>query len=308
MTVDFSKLGGSEVHVRILNAFQPEAEGPFYASYSIEDSEGEDSYGFLFEIDFEDPSRHRIVHQGPGVILDHATLSPERHLLLEMLRHVRVVGATGSEGRIDVETPHFLNRIWKGGREVYLTGDAQSVFRSTGDDFAPLFGGGQGMMRCLHATNGGHFVAGGDHGLLVTSRGDSIDRIEIPIGFTISAVLRASDETTYIGCEGGLAFAIRDDELLPIGAVGSDIISLCEFDGRIFFGTVSDGILVLDGETLVPFSPIAFAYALNVEPHAMIAVTEEAAFVFDGKMWRGFAMVWERAPRILEFDVSPLNG
>jgi hypothetical protein len=178
----------------------------------------------------------------------------------------------------------------------------------TDTGFETVWQGEDGYMRAMHVEAAGRWVAGGDRGVLVVADGGPPEPVPLPLGIAIRAVHRDSSGTIHIGCENGQAFLLRDEELITLPPLPSPVLSICEFGGQVYWGTLENGLGILEGTEFVPSAPIGYAYAMNATEHGLIVVSDQTAFVYDGRAWRGFVMVYERGTITREIDASMLNG
>lgn len=310
MPIDFINMDPAEVLIRIVNAYQPDRDGPVYASFLVEDLAGEDSYLYLLGIPMEDSWDYELVYHGYVMLHDHVTVSAKEHYVLEFPNVIRTVTDQGLVRSLGSREEAALLRIWAGtSGAVYVTGEAMTLGSFTGDTVHVLSQEGGGLMRSVQVMEGDSFLACGDFGAVLERGADGLlsNPFDLPTTSSLRCILRAPDGTIAIGGEDGLALMIRDAELVEMEPLDSHIVALCAFQGQIYWGA-GDGVYVEKGGKLERFCPIANVYALNATDHSMVAVTENAAFVYDGKSWRGFSAEWDEGPQTLEFDVAPLNA
>jgi len=188
---------------------------------------------------------------------------------------------------------------------VALLGERGLVYRLEKGVFTQMpTGGTQERMLYAHFLRPDLGYAVGNYGTLMTTRGDgSFTPVDLPAGafsagtgiqgseqkHQIVVVHAKADGTLLLGTDEGPAYVYQKGELLHLQDLPDEgettVRGITEFRGVEYWGSTDYGILVRDGNKLVPKFPTGGCDRLNATDEALTLVAGQYIYVWDGKDW-----------------------
>ncbi|MBB1490602.1 MULTISPECIES: hypothetical protein [unclassified Paracoccus (in: a-proteobacteria)] len=300
-------LDPSEVRIETVDAFH--LGGTRYsASFELTDVDCEFSRSFLLDIDFGETLTFTIRLQIEDAINSHATLVPDRHVVLELGGLVHDLTPAGDS--VTALPEGVLRRVW------HLEGGPQFVFGDHGVAYIREVGAGWNLiqpydlavLRDIHGTSAGDVHACGHGGLLLRLEGRAWVPLEIPDQRNLYALEVSADGALHFGGAGGTAYALVADELIALEAEPWDYFGIRSFKGRRYWTDPSYGISVQEGRALRPFRNLGQGFFMHASAEKLVISGWKEVFVFDGQNWEGFEMGYDGNIFLRRLDMADYGG
>jgi hypothetical protein len=292
MAGSINGIRAADVDLEVMRAFHVD-KNTFGVSIELSDQYNERGRSYLLIVEFDgERIRYEIVLQIENLMLDHVSMSPAEHVLLE------VGGVThflNGRAHRTARTPEpFFHKLFRpSGGPLFTYGEDGWVCQLYDMAWRPIEPGSKAFLRCMHGPSTEMLHVGGNFGTLLHLKGDVW--VQIPLNFnkSIEALHVAEDGTISIGCEDGFCREVRDGSIRVIEAPDSDFLSIRDFKGRRFWGENDFGLFVQEGDRLIEFRALEFAFAMESSPELLVVTGWREVFLFDGSSWLGFEFAYD---------------
>ncbi|SFX63170.1 hypothetical protein SAMN04244548_01532 [Paracoccus pantotrophus] len=300
-------LDPSEVRIEAVDAFH--LGGTRYAaSFELTDIHCEFSRSFLLDIDFGETLTFTVRLQIEDAINSHATLAPDRHVVLELGGLIHDLTPAGDS--VTALPEGVLRRIWhlKDGPQFVFGDRGVAYVREPGGDWELIAPHDLAVLRAIHGSSAQDVHACGHGGLLLRLEGRAWVPVEIPDQRNFYALEVSADGAMHFGGAEGTAYALMGEELTPLEAAPWDYFGICSFKGRRYWTDSSYGISVQEGNALRPFRNLGQGFFMHASAEKLVISGWKEIFIFDGENWEGFEMGYDGNIFLRRLDMADYGG
>ena len=279
-----------EIDVQAIDGFHLGANR-FSANFELSDPNDEFSKSFLIEIEMGPAIHYEVRLQVEDAIRSHVSFGPQDHVALEL---GGIIHDLPPGGAVRTELPEgALSRLWAPSREFIIAYGSQGVsYRREQGRWDQLETYGDAVLNDVHARDGGPIHCVGNNGVLLQLRDRTWQPIDLAIVEKFNCVHVGSQAEIYIGGDGGVAYEVRNGELIGLKSDEVDYCDIVEFKGRRYWSDMNWGISVQEGREIVPFQETGQGFTLSASDDFLVMAGWHEFFLFDGKEWTGFEMGW----------------
>lgn len=281
----FDDYDPDEIDVEAIDAFHLGGDR-FAVSVQLSDQHDEVARSFLLELTLGSRIEYKVLLRIEDLILSHTSISADSHVVLE------VGGFTHHLHKSDHKTGEgpepFTDKLWHlDQKTIFLYGDEGTACLAQGTKWNEIPPASPAFLRTMHGPSHDLIHAGGDRGTLLRFSGSAWT--PIPLGFnrSISALNVSSKGEVFFGCEDGYCARYADEELLDIAGPGTQIYSICEFQGERYWCDDEYGLFVQKALKLVRFKPLGYIYNMHATDTCLVTAGWRYVFIFDGSAWSG---------------------
>lgn len=302
----FDRLTPDQIHIEAVEGYH--LGGTRYsASFELSDHDGEYYRSFLLEVDCGASLTFTIRQRIEDSIMSHTSLAADRHVSLEIggIMHDLTPGGD-SFNRLDGGTLFQLFRI-PGGPQ-YVVGNEGTAFIRDGGGWEAIPPVTERMLNNIHGPTPDLIHACGNGGTVLRLRGRTWEPLDLPDQRDLNAIEVAGERHLYLGGDDGAALALRGDELVELDAPMRDYFAIRSFKGRRYWGDANWGLSVQEGDALLPFRELRYAFPIHASPDRLVVTGWKEIFIFDGERWDGFALGYDGNIFLTRLNMAEFGG
>lgn len=295
-----------EVDIETVDAFH--LGGTRYAaSFELSDQDSEFARSFLLDVDFGATLTFTVRKRIEDSILSHASLAPDRHVVLELGRRMHDLRPEGDS--MVILRDGVLRRLWHlDETHQYVIGDSGAAYvRETGD-WERIAAQGSPVFRGIHGPRADMVHACGNRGVLVRLAGRAWVPIDLPVQRNFHAIEVSPDGAIHIGGANGAAYAIIADELVELESQPWDYMGILSFKGHRYWTDANYGISIQRGNVIEPFRKLGQGFYMHASPEKLVISGWKEVFVFDGSEWSGFELGYDGNIFLSQLDMTQYGG
>ncbi len=303
---EIDRLAPDEVDIEAMEAFHLGGDR-FSASFELSNDRSEFARSFLLDVRFGTSLTFDIRLRIEDSILSHASLAPDRHLVLELggiIHHLQ----PGGDSEVTLK-PSRLRRIWAlDDRHQYLIGDRGISFLREGGDWQAIEPYGDSLFKSVHGRSPQTIHACGTLGEVVRLEGRRWVPLDVPVQTEFKAVHLGQDGSLNLAGTEGQCYAIRDSELIPLANEGWTYMGIAEFKGQRYWSDANFGLSIQRGDRLEPFRALGQGFTMHASPDLLAIVGWKEVFLFDGENWSGFELGYDGTLFLSQLDMTQFGG
>lgn len=181
-----------------------------------------------------------------------------------------------------------LRRLWGLGEDLVLAVGKGGTYRFDGQTWNSEKLPTPHILLDVHGSAPDRIFAVGNRGVLVEFDGHKWAARDTALHNRLHAVCAGSDGAIYAGGEDGTCFRLSGDERTDYAAGESTFYSICEFQGKRYWGDDEYGIFLQKGNEFIPFKEIEFAYYMTASDNYMVVTSGNEMFLFDSTNWQKY--------------------
>lgn len=298
----FDDYDPDDIDVEAIDAFHLGGDR-FAVSVQLSDQHDEVARSYLVELTLGDRVEYKVLLEIEDLILSHCSLSADEHVVLEVGGVTHHLDKNGD--RIGQGPEPFTNRLWNLDRKtVFLFGDEGTACLAHGTTWNEIPPVTPKFLQRMHGPNRDLIHAGGDGGTLLQLTGGAWTQIPLGFGRSISALNVSARGEVFFGCEDGYCARLADDELKDIAGPGTQIYSICEFQGERYWCDDEYGLFIQKELALVPFKPLGYIYNLHASDSFLVTAGWKYVFMFDGRGWSGIEFGYDGDLFVRKVDMT----
>ncbi len=303
-TID--ELRPEQVHLETIDAFHL-GGNRYAASFELSDPHMEFARSYLLDINFSDTLTFTVRQQIDQTIMSHASLAPDRHVVLELGGRMHDLGPGGDS--VTVLPNGVLRRLFHlDDGPQYVVGDRGAAYIREGAVWEEIAPYDAAVIRDVHGPNPGAIHACGHSGLLLRLQGRAWVPIDLPDHRNFHALEVSPDGAIHLGGADGTALALVNDELIQLETPPRDIFGIRTFKGRRFWSDANWGISVQEGNSLLPFRELRQAFYMHASAEKLVVSGWKEVFIFDGEHWSGFELGYDGNIFLSQLDMAQYGG
>lgn len=181
-----------------------------------------------------------------------------------------------------------LRRLWGLGDELVLAVGKGGAYRFDGRAWHSEKLPTPHILLDVHGSAPDRIFAVGNRGVLVEFDGRRWTNRDTGIHNRLHAVHAGDDGAVYAGGDEGTCFRLSGEERVDYDIGDATIQTICQFQGKRYWGDDSFGIYVQDRDSLASFREIEFAYYMSSSNKYMTVTSGNKLFLFDGAEWQSY--------------------
>ena len=281
----------------------------YTVSFELSDDDEEFFRSYVLDVDMGASLTYTVRQQIEDTIMSHASLSRDRHVVLEIggLMHDLTPGG-------DSVTPlpeGTLRRLFHldDGSQYVVGDDGVGYVRAEGGVWQLVPDpGDQPALRDIHGPNPNMIHACGTDGTLLRLRGTTWGRVDLPDQREFTTLEVTPEGHIYLGGPEGLALALRGDELIELTAPENDFFSIRSFKGQRYWSDANWGLNIQRGDEIQPFRELRHAFQMHASAEKLVVAGWKEIFIFDGETWDGFSLGYDGNIFLNRLDMAEFGG
>jgi hypothetical protein len=180
---------------------------------------------------------------------------------------------TGTDWHVTaIGQKHIFNDIWGlDEQHIYCCGLRGVFFEKSGDRWRRIDSGSDEALESIHGTSPQDLYILGRHGRIFHYDEAAFSEVDSPTNFDLLSILCVSADEVYVCGEEGVCFRGAQQGWERIDGADFTLYSLASYEGKILVGAGEEGILSVEGSSLVPFATV---------PADGLQVIEDRLFAF----------------------------
>lgn len=184
-------------------------------------------------------------------------------------------------------TDKVLYAVWGlNDTTVFAIGEQGTCLRFDGTDWTDMGDGLSGYLHGIGGTSTSNLYVAGDNGFLAHWDGRSWSPVELGTNVDWRAVLVHAPDRLYLCGLGGTFLSYADGAVVFSTEIGTSLLALAQFKGRIYASSAAEGLFRLEDEDLVLFRDTVKAVALSATANRLFAAVGAMGVVYDGAGWK----------------------
>jgi hypothetical protein len=295
-----------EVDIETIEAFH--LGGTRYAaSFELSDENSEFARSYLLDIEFGDALTFTVRKQIEDTILSHASLAPDRHIVLELGKLVHDLTPGGDT--VTKLRDGMLRRLWHfDENRHYVIGDRGVAYIREAGVWERIETLGSAVLKGIHGPRPDAVHVCGHAGLIARLDGRTWIPLEIPVQRNFHAIEVSEDGAIHVGGADGAAYAIVADELIELESQPWDYYGVLSFKGRRYWTDANYGISVQEGNRIVPLREPGQGFYMHASPDKLVVSGWKEVFIFDGTEWSGFEFGYDGNIFLSRLDMTQYGG